>query len=226
MPVVFRVSAPLAMFRKWWTTSSSVSYPFPTPTAVAGLIGAILGFEKGDTGSAYYWEHLKGSQISILIERYRYMNMGINFLNTKTWDGHTQIMHQFVRDGSYVVFYKGSHERMLGEYIRKGWSIYTPYMGVAYALVKPEFIGVYEEEEVSERYVDTVFPARDNVPDMDIVKSGGIQMEKMNYKSDIDRRRGDMVQVFYAPPGKKIVFKDAISLSRVGPYLVKWFPEW
>lgn len=47
LPTVFEVSGRMAMFRKPYTTTSSVSYPFPPPTALAGMIAAILGYDNG-----------------------------------------------------------------------------------------------------------------------------------------------------------------------------------
>ena len=38
MAVVFEVSGRMAMFRKPYTTTSSISFAFPPPSAIAGLI--------------------------------------------------------------------------------------------------------------------------------------------------------------------------------------------
>ncbi|MGB4656082.1 MAG: CRISPR-associated protein Cas5, partial [Bacillota bacterium] len=44
---VFEASGPIAMFRKPYTTTSSVSFAFPPPTAIAGMIAAIIGIPNG-----------------------------------------------------------------------------------------------------------------------------------------------------------------------------------
>lgn len=46
MALVFDITSEYAMFRKFYTTTSSISYPFPPPTAIGGLIAAIIGEEN------------------------------------------------------------------------------------------------------------------------------------------------------------------------------------
>ncbi|MEW6070945.1 MAG: CRISPR-associated protein Cas5, partial [Candidatus Thermoplasmatota archaeon] len=42
-PLVFTIKGQFAHWRKWFTTTSPLTYSFPPRTAVIGLIGAILG---------------------------------------------------------------------------------------------------------------------------------------------------------------------------------------
>ncbi len=226
MPVIFRVSSRLGMFRKWWTTTSSVSYPFPPPTAVAGLIGAILGFETSDTGEALYWDKLKGSQVAVRIEDYKLISLGVNFINTKNFDGHTQIMHQFVKNATYTIFYKGPHEKELYNMLDSGEVHFTPYLGVAYAITKPEFVG-YEPHEtvVQTDVVDTIIPVLHEGIEVDFVKNGGrVFYEKVALRMSKQRVREDIIGVMY---GKgSLYLKKPISASKVGNMNVVWFPKW
>ena len=59
MALAFDIAGPIAMFRRPYTTTSSVSFPLPPPTAVAGLIGAIVGLNNGSDEVGYaakYWD--------------------------------------------------------------------------------------------------------------------------------------------------------------------------
>ena len=70
MAVIFDCSSSMAMFRKPYTTTSSVSFAFPPPSAVAGLIAAIVGIDNGawDGGAkAAYWNELAGTRIALSI---------------------------------------------------------------------------------------------------------------------------------------------------------------
>ncbi len=231
MPVAFRVSSPLAMFRKWWTTTSSISYAFPPPTAVAGLISAILGFEKSDDNRALYWEKVTGC-ISVVIERYSFINMGLNFINTKNNKEHTQIMHQFLRNPSYVILYKGPLEEELKNYLSRGYAHFTPYLGVAYAITAPEFLGVFGETVTTRDYVDSVYPYKtstkegesEEVPSVDISRTQEVFLEKVDLRLDISRRKEDTVNVLYSKG--RIYFKGKVEVNVVGEYSVKWFPCW
>lgn len=239
MPVGFMVRAPLAMFRKWWTTTSSISYDFPPPTAIAGLISAILGFPKGENNKANYWNEMKGGQVAIVIESFRRLNMGINLINTKKdkkyFVEHSQVMHQFVRDVSYIIFYKGPKEEQLYKYLENSWSKYTPYLGVAYALTQLTLLGIGREEEVRDYYVDSVFPLTEDedIPSIDVIGSSGVFSERMDYVMDESRRRRGVINVIYAKG--PIYFKEKVFLSRLWmegevsekkEYYVKWFPRW
>ena len=47
MAVMFDCSSDMALFRKPYTTTSSVSFAFPPPSAIAGLVSAIIGLDNG-----------------------------------------------------------------------------------------------------------------------------------------------------------------------------------
>ena len=69
MVLIFDISSNIAMFRKPYTTTSLISYPFPPPTAVAGLLGAMTGLDnQADSegaGSAAFWDYMTGTRIAI-----------------------------------------------------------------------------------------------------------------------------------------------------------------
>ena len=67
MAVVFEVSGQMAMFRKPYTTTSSISFAFPPPTAIAGLISGIADINGSDEDScnARYREALIGTKVSV-----------------------------------------------------------------------------------------------------------------------------------------------------------------
>jgi CRISPR-associated protein Cas5h len=55
MPLVFDVYGSMAMFRKSYTTTSSVSFPFPPPRPLRGFSGAIP-----DLKAKFAWRHRSG----------------------------------------------------------------------------------------------------------------------------------------------------------------------
>jgi CRISPR-associated protein Cas5h len=44
--IIFDLAGAYGMFRKFYTNSSSLSYPFPPRTTIAGLIAGIMGYER------------------------------------------------------------------------------------------------------------------------------------------------------------------------------------
>ncbi len=60
--VIFDLTGAFAMFRKFYTNSSSLSYPFPPRTTIAGLIAGLLGYERDS-----YSEDLGPEQCDIAV---------------------------------------------------------------------------------------------------------------------------------------------------------------
>ncbi|MBA7533187.1 hypothetical protein ES705_25422 [subsurface metagenome] len=64
--VVFRYYGRYAHFRKPYSNVSSLSYPFPPRTAIAGLLGAILGVKKEKVSETFTEERLK---VGVAVEK-------------------------------------------------------------------------------------------------------------------------------------------------------------
>lgn len=237
MALVFDLRGPMAMFRKSYTTTSSVSFPFPPPTAVAGLLGAIAGFSSGSEKNGFdaeYWSKLKGTRIGLALRKKGVPSShAINFSNTKDpqKNQRVQIKHQFVFSPEYRVYVRGEIEPQLKEHLEKGTFIYTPYLGVAYALAEISFIGEFAEEPVDDSaptLVDTVIPWKEGMA-VDVLKSGGAFKERMPFQMDEGRGLKQAIDVLYAPSPEKplvLVEKGDIHVTRCAEDVVAWFPYW
>jgi CRISPR-associated protein Cas5h len=86
--LVFDIEGDMALFRKPYTTTSMVSYPFPPPTAVAGMIAAIIGINheaSQNAKNARYWDKMTGVQIGIALQSpLRWINTAVNLMKLKT----------------------------------------------------------------------------------------------------------------------------------------------
>ena len=113
MALAFDIAGPIAMFRRPYTTTSSVSFPLPPPTAVAGLIGAIVGLNNGSDEVGYaakYWDAMRGTKIAIsIINPISWFSTTINFWNLKEpqKSPHIRVKHQFVRQPKYRIYVHG-----------------------------------------------------------------------------------------------------------------------
>lgn len=243
MATVFEVSGPMAMFRKPYTTTSSVSYAFPPPTAIAGLICAIVGIshsnlEKREGYRALYWEKLSGTRVSIAIKNpLSWLWQTINFSNLKEPQKnlHIQVKHQFVANPRYRIYVAEGLEESLLHFLKQGSFIYTPYLGVAYGLANIEFIGCFDEIPLKDETglnrpiaVDTVVPGIEGVK-LDVIQSGGAYKEVVPFRMDESRQLLETISVFYqVSTNKKIVLKEQgdLHVSRCGDDQVAWFPQW
>ncbi len=181
--VGFRVSSELAMFRRWYTTTSSVSYYFPPPTSVAGMIGAIMGISKEDL-----WKKFEGS-ISIVIENpVKVIQQGVNYTNTKggkTSSFRIRVLHHYLYNPSYLIFYKGPLSSKLLDFMQKKETKYPVYLGHAYNLATVEPINIEKTYELENNYADSVIV--NHINRIDWEKNNHIFIEKMDTRMDINR---------------------------------------
>ena len=129
MAVMFDCSSDMALFRKPYTTTSSVSFAFPPPSAIAGLISAIVGLDNGASGNAshaYYWRELAGTRVAVaLLAPIQWLRAAVN-LKTPEDKFRAPIKHQFVSSPRYRVYVSGGIEARLRGHLERGNFIYTP----------------------------------------------------------------------------------------------------
>lgn len=148
--LAFDIRGNLGHFRRPDTTSTQMTYPFITPTAAKGLVGAILGIE----------DFVTKDRIGIkLLQPVRTVAQQMSMLGKEgstTFNRPTTI--ELLVNPAYRIYYTGEeYTEQLLEYLRQEKSVYTTYLGAAYALTKPilykSFPGInyvqVEEEEIT-----------------------------------------------------------------------------
>lgn len=138
-----------AHFRRFYTNSSSLSYPFPPPTVIRGIIGAALGLERHE-----YLERLGDLSFALAVcQPVRSIFQSINALMVKSaterelrgFEERTQIPTQFFlaetrgneSEGTlcyHIVLIppQGFTAQQLAAAFRR--PVYPPALGVAYCL--------------------------------------------------------------------------------------------
>jgi len=148
--LIFDLVGPMAHFRKFYTNSSSLSYPFPPRTAVMGMIAALLGRER-DT---YYEElGLENARIGIALKTpFRSVIQTVNYLATDDQDWHgvkgrIQIPLELIlprppeRFLRYRIFFTSRNSSLvegLYECLSQGQSRYPLYLGLTECPAWPE----------------------------------------------------------------------------------------
>ncbi len=239
MATAFEIKGPIALYRKPYTTTSTVSYPIPTPTAVAGLIAAILGLPNGsgekESAAADYWKAMPGTRIAIQrLNRTAWFSAAVNFWNTKDSQKspHVQIKHQFVRDPHYRIFVSGGLSARLSEQLAAGVMHFTPNLGVAYALAEVSFLGDFEPLPPQERPIE-VRSAVPFSPQMenriDFLATQGLMKDTLPFRMDTARQVQETITLLYpATPGQGIVLTDWEGLSVFDYHgdTIVWLPAW
>jgi len=154
--LVFDVWGDYAHFRRGYTTTSPLTYPFPSRTTLAGLISAILGLPR----DSYYKLFGKDNSAFALqiLNPIRKIKITQNLIDTKTgfylWDNkgqRTQIPFEFIKKPKYrlYVWLEGEKFEDLINLIRGHNSVYTPYLGISECIANFEIFGegVFEVEK-------------------------------------------------------------------------------
>ncbi len=179
--VVFRYHGRYGHFRKPYSNVSSLSYPFPPRTAIAGLLGAILGVKKEMVAETFNYDNARiavemDTEVKTVthVTNFRQDSPGdVNYSikrPKRDWKPKplkrvpdqnisTQIPMELLRNPSYLV-YVNLTNRMdeLISRIKTERYVYTPCMGLSEFLVEVEYIseGVAEPLEPGEFDVSTV----------------------------------------------------------------------
>ncbi len=145
--IVFDISGPYAHFRKPYAPVSPVTYPFPPPPTVLGMIGAILGLGKDEYHQLLGWEQVRiGIRLLKPVSIYR---TAINLISTKkkeTWcrtDTRLQIPYEFLKTPAYRIYVAelpANRADRLTELLNAGKTVYTPSLGLAQCLAEVQFV--------------------------------------------------------------------------------------
>lgn len=153
--VAFDVKSSLAHFRRPDTTATQLTYPFIPPTAAKGMVGAILGIEDFVTRDSIGIQLL--SKVEIVSQQLSLLGKG----GGTVFNRPTTI--QLLVQPSYRIYYGGDeYADELEERLSNQQAVYTTYLGSAFALTTPHYVGTWSLQEIkpssSTCYSKTVVP--------------------------------------------------------------------
>lgn len=175
--LIFDVWGDYAHFRRFYTTTSPLSFPIPTRTALCGLIGAIIGLEKQDNEYLKYFS-VKSAHIGLkLVNPIKKTIIAENLIDTKTARGlgmnlitnRTQIRFEFLKDQKYrLYFYYSDEDNLIYQKLKQNLTqhkmVYTPSLGLSENIANFKFEGEFEFNILSggDEYIsiETVLPLR------------------------------------------------------------------
>jgi CRISPR-associated protein Cas5h len=180
--LVFDVWGDYAHFRRFYTTTSPLSFPIPPRTALCGLIGAMIGLEKEDNDYLKYFS-IESAHIALrLLNPIKKTVIAENLIDTKTAHGlgmnlisnRTQIRFEFLKDQKYRIYFHCSPQgetiyQKLKYNLSHHKTKYTPCLGLSENIANFKFVGEFEINIFSceDDYclVDTVLPLQKIAPD-------------------------------------------------------------
>ncbi len=157
--LIFDISSEYGHFRKYNTTTSPLTYSIPTRTAIAGMLGAILGMER-EVSDGVFPEGVipvqeffskQNADIAVqIINPVKKENVAINLINTKTsfYDltkaGRTQIEFELLKDLKFRIYFNLENNtevfNELADRIQAKKHHFSPYLGLAQFTAVIEFV--------------------------------------------------------------------------------------
>lgn len=137
--VAFDVKGAIAHFRKPDTTATQLTYPFISPTAAKGMVGAILGIEDFTTKDLVGIQLLSG--VEMVSQQLSMLGKG----GGTVFNRPTTI--QLLVQPAYRIYYGGTeYVSKLETFLKKGKSVYPTYLGAAYALTTPVYVNSWNAD--------------------------------------------------------------------------------
>lgn len=220
--LVFDIWGDLGHFRKFYTTTSPLTFSFPPPPTIAGILGAIYGTDKSTNEYLKVFEGNKCKIALQILNPVKKVRMGLNLLETrgknlklpmsdKNYELHTQIRTEFLKDPKFRIYL--SHEsgdifKRLCENIMGHKTIYTISLGLSELLADFKYVGVYHSEMITSREaaeLSTTVMADNLIRDgLEIETGKKYFKEKMPVVMNQDRVVERYDDVIYEPDGKTI----------------------
>jgi len=164
--LAFDLSGRFGHFKKFYTTSSPLTFSTPTPTALFGMVGAILGLDKD---SYLYHINAKTTKVGIqILAPIQKMRLSLNYIDTKNSrsfhliKNRTQIRTEFLINPSYRIYLHLQDSKLFEQlitFIKEKKTYYTPSLGMANLLANIRFVAVKEvQKEPLVQQVATIIP--------------------------------------------------------------------
>lgn len=179
--LIFDISSEYGHFRKYNTTTSPLSYSIPTRTAIAGILGAMLGMVREMADGVYpdgaipVQEFFSKANCDIavqIINAVKKENVATNLVNTAgarehfynlSKGGRTQIEFELVKNVKYRIFFALNNNEAvfseLAERIKSKKHHFSPYLGLAQFTATIDFVDIKQAipmENREDNYTDII----------------------------------------------------------------------
>ncbi|NLT95129.1 MAG: type I-B CRISPR-associated protein Cas5 [Clostridia bacterium] len=155
--IVFDIWGDYGHFKKFHTTASPLTFSFPPPTAVIGIVAAVLGMDKEK-----YWDSftIENTKVAIrIINPVKKIRCGINVIDTKSAGPmfnrikqRSQLKYELLKDAHYRIYFHHNDLGLMEELkkmLQAHKTVYTLSLGGAQMLADFSFVKECEAEEIS-----------------------------------------------------------------------------
>lgn len=218
--LVFDVWGQYAHFRKYYTTTSPLTFSVPPRTAICGLVAAIAGLDKDE-----YLKHFTKDKADIavrIVTPIKKVRLSENLIDTKNAPmmskikNRTQIRFELLKDAKFRVYLNHKENELfnkLADYLANHKCVYTPCLGLSEHIANFSFVGEFECEVKSETEnfvkIDSVIPIRpgSNLK-IDFQNGGEYFHETLPIEMEEDRTLREYCKVVFERNGAPIFAKS------------------
>jgi CRISPR-associated protein Cas5h len=216
--LVFDIWADYAHFKKYYTTTSPLTFSIPPKTTLYGIVSAILGFSKDE-----YLNHFQEGQCKIAVQiknPVKKTRINLNLIDTKKAalmsqiETRTQIKTEFLKDAKYRIYFMHQDKDLynnLKEKLKNHKSVYSISLGLSENLANFEYIKEIELKKITEnswQEINTVIRIdKENISkgDIDFSQSNREYFsDKIAVEMESDRTVTDYAQVLFERSGRSI----------------------
>ena len=192
--LIFDIWGEFGHFKKFYTTSSPLTFSVPPPTAIYGILGAILGLSKND-----YLNHINGRTTNVAIQILKPIKktrMTLNLIDTKNLGSfhliktRTQIKTEFLKNPAYRLFINMNNEDLFNKLITKvknKENHYTVSLGLANLLANFSYVGLEEAQPVDNSDKVNTATLSENIEEIEIKEGKKYFKEKLPIDMNLER---------------------------------------
>jgi len=167
--LVFDVWGEYAHFRKYYTTTSPLTFSIPPRTAVCGLIAGVIGIDKDE-----YLKHFTKDKADIavrILAPVKKVRVAENLIDTKSAllmsriKKRTQVRFELLKDAKFRIYFRHSDSEIYDktlEFLKHHKCVYTPCLGLSEHIANFRFVGEMKCEKVDDNNdfvrIDSVIP--------------------------------------------------------------------
>lgn len=219
--LVFDIWGEYAHFRKYYTTTSPLTFSVPPRTALCGFIAGMIGLDKTDY--LKYFTKDKANIAVRILNPIKKVRLAENLIDTKIAPmmsrikTRTQIRFELLKDARYrIYFHHTDPDKYLKahEYLAQHKSVYTPCLGLSEHIANFKFVGEFGCKSIDncgDAIIDSVVPLSDHSPvKVNFDKVGEYFSETIPIEMAEDRTVLEYTKIMFERNGAPI----SISLSK------------
>ena len=210
--IIFDIWADFGHFKKYYTTSSPLTFSIPPRTAIIGLVSAIIGLDKNEYLSLMTKDK---ADIAIrIISPIKKIRISQNLINTKDWfwtpvkrgthEPRTQVRFEYLKEPKFRIYFSHLDEkiyRLLKENLKSHKSFYTPCLGLSELIADFKFI---DEVSADKSYNKDFFNICSVIP-LDILEE--IDFSQPNRKYFKERIPIEMLPGRIVPEYREVIYE-------------------